>query len=57
MTPIDEDERPQEHAPIAPDRLRKVWLTVLLMLVGGCISAVLLTLLISWVFGLGVHLP
>jgi len=57
MTPIEEDEHPQEHAPIAPDRLRKVWLTVLFLLVGGCISAVLITLLISWAFGLGVHLP
>ncbi len=57
MTAIDEDERPQESKPIAPDRLRKVWLTVLLMLAGGCVSAVLITLLISWAFGLGVHLP
>ncbi|MPM55202.1 hypothetical protein SDC9_101995 [bioreactor metagenome] len=57
MTPIDEDERPQESTPISPDRLRKVWLTVLLMLAGGCVSAVLITLLISWAFGLGVHLP
>jgi len=57
MTPINEDERPQESTPISPDRLRKVWLTVLLMLAGGCVSAVLITLLISWAFGLGVHLP
>ncbi len=57
MIPLDEDERPPAPPPIAPDRLRKVWLTLLLMLAGGCVSAVLITLLISWAFGLGVHLP
>ncbi len=54
---FDDEERPEEKKPIAPEQWRKVWLAVLLMLAGGCLSAILLTLLITWAFGLKIHLP
>jgi len=48
------DEEKQE---ISPDHLKQVWLTVLILLIGGCISAILITVVISWVLGLPLHLP
>jgi hypothetical protein len=53
-----DDEDPQiEKKPIPPEQLKRVWLTVILMIAGGCVSAVVITLAISWILGLKIHLP
>lgn len=57
MSDGDEDDPRKEKYPLPQQQLQRVWLTVILMLTGGCVSAIVLTLLISWAFGLKIHLP
>jgi hypothetical protein len=58
MTSLDpKSESDVEKKEISTGHLKQVWLTVLILLIGGCVSVILITVLISLVLGLPLHLP
>ncbi len=57
MNRFDEDEPTGGKKTIPPEQLKRVWLAVILMVVGGCVSALVITLVISWILRLPLHLP
>ena len=58
MTEKSDDFQKDKKKPRLDSRLiEKVWLTIILMIGGGCISVIVIVLLISWLFKLPLHLP